>query len=379
MYMRVVLTGGGTGGHIFPALALARYIQEVRPEAEILYIGTEKGLEHDIVPKAGFAFRTVEARGLKRKLGLDTFRTFAAFRRGLKQTKQILREFQPDVVVGTGGYVCAPVVYSAAKMNIPTIIHEQNAIPGLTNKLLARYVSVVAVSFPSTEVYFKRAKRVVISGNPRASEVKRLPGDTARSSLRSLQLDESRKTVLVFGGSRGARPINEAVLGMLRKVERDKAFQLIFITGQIHYEQVMEACKREGIGHSGWVSIQPFVYDMPKLLSAVDLIVCRAGATTLAELTAIGVPCILIPSPYVANNHQYHNAKWIADHGAGIMMEEANLTSERLYQKIVQIASDDEYRSRMAEKSRELGYPQSAEILYRTLEHVIQGETTRVV
>jgi UDP-N-acetylglucosamine--N-acetylmuramyl-(pentapeptide) pyrophosphoryl-undecaprenol N-acetylglucosamine transferase len=370
--MRVILTGGGTGGHIFPALALARHIQELQPDSEILYIGTEKGLEHDIVPKAGINFRTIEVTGLKRKLGIDTFRTFVTLRRGMKQARQILKEFRPDVVIGTGGYVCAPVVYGAAKMKIPTIIHEQNAIPGLTNKLLARYADVVAVSFPSTERLFKRAKHVVITGNPRASEVKRLPESEAKSSIRSLELKDNQKTVLVFGGSRGARPINDAVLSMLRKVEKEQAFQLIFVTGTAHYEQVMEACRNAGVGKSGWVSIQPFVYDMPKLLSAVDLIVSRAGASTLAEITAIGVPCILIPSPYVANNHQYHNAKWLVDHGAGVMIEESNLTSDRLYQEIVKIVTQESRLAGMVEKSKELGFPQSAEIFYRTIEHVIK-------
>ncbi|UOF92874.1 undecaprenyldiphospho-muramoylpentapeptide beta-N-acetylglucosaminyltransferase [Fodinisporobacter ferrooxydans] len=371
--MRVIVTGGGTGGHIFPALALARHIKEMEPDSEFLYIGTEKGLEHDIVPKAGLPFQTIEVMGLKRKLGIDTIRTFIVLRRGLSQAKRLLREFKPDVVIGTGGYVCAPVVYTAAKMKIPTVIHEQNAIPGLTNKMLARYASVVAVSFPDSEKYFKRAKRVVISGNPRASEFRRLPADVAKESLSALHLQSDKKTVLVVGGSRGARPINEAVISMLQKIEKEKKFQLLYVTGQVHYEQIKEACRQAGIGDSDWISIQPFLYDMPKVLSAVDVIVGRAGATSLAEITSIGVPSILIPSPYVANNHQFFNANWLVEHGAALLIPEAELNGERLYQEICKIVGSAAVAGKMADQSRDLGYPHAAEILYTTIQQIIKG------
>lgn len=285
------------GGHIYPALSLIKEIQKNHVDAEILYIGTEKGLEADIVPREGIPFKTIHITGFKRKLSIENIKTVTRFLVGVKRAKKLINDFKPDVVIGTGGYVCGPVVYAAAKLNIPTVIHEQNSVPGLTNKFLSKYVDRIAICFDEAKQFFPESK-VVFTGNPRASDVLNIDGEAGRTSL---GLDRNKKTVLIVGGSRGAKPINDAFLSVLDEWPK-KGYQVVYVTGSVHYDNVMGKVNQNS--QSDQVIIKPFIHNMPDVLGAVDLIVARAGATTLAEITALGLPSILIPSPYVTNNHQ---------------------------------------------------------------------------
>lgn len=361
--MKVVVSGGGTGGHIYPALALINEIKKHQSNVEFLYIGTEKGLENDIVKRAGIPFKAVEITGFKRKLSFENVKTVTRFLRGVQLSKKYLKEFKPDVVIGTGGYVCGPVVYAASKLKIPSVIHEQNSLPGITNKFLARFVDKVAICFEEAKKYFPEHK-VVLTGNPRASEVL---GQDATKGRQSLGLKENVKTVLIFGGSRGAKAINEAVLHMMPSL-KNKSYQIVYVTGEVHYTKVMEEMK--SLKDSTGVIIKPFLHNMPEVLSSVDLIVSRAGATSLAEITALGIPSILIPSPYVTANHQVENAKSLSDHDAAIMLREQDLNGESLLTKIEEIVLDDQKLTAMKQASKKLGIPDAATRLYQVMKDI---------
>ncbi len=362
--MRVLVSGGGTGGHIYPALSLIREIQESNPKAEFLYVGTEKGLENDIVKKENIPFRSIYITGFKRKLSFENVKTIARFLKGVQDSKKIMKEFKPDVVLGTGGYVCGPVVYAAAKLGIPTVIHEQNSVPGITNKFLSKYVDKVAICFEAAASYFPEEKTALV-GNPRGSEV--LGYDSTRGKELA-GLHPNKKSVLIFGGSRGATPINNAVLGMLKEVG-NRDYEILYVTGNAHYDNVMKEAEKIGIPEN--VFIKPFVYNMPEILSGMDIIVGRAGATSLAEITALGKASILIPSPYVTNNHQEKNAQALKDNGAAIICLEKDLTGANLLQDIDHILLNDETLRGMEQASKELGIPDAATRLYQLMKSII--------
>ncbi|MED3624318.1 undecaprenyldiphospho-muramoylpentapeptide beta-N-acetylglucosaminyltransferase [Neobacillus thermocopriae] len=363
--MRIVVSGGGTGGHIYPALALIREIYKKNKNASFLYIGTKNGLESNIVPRENISFQSIHITGFKRKFTLDNFKTIFRFIKGVRDSKRILKDFKPDIVIGTGGYVCGPVVYAASKLGIPTIIHEQNSIPGLTNKFLSRYVNKIAICFPEAKEFFPKEK-VVFTGNPRASEVAEKDGIKGRLSV---GLSTVMPAVLIFGGSRGARPINEAVVKSLSELA-GKPYQVLYVTGDIHYEDVKK--EAELIGSPKNVIIKPFIHNMPEVLAGVDLVVSRAGATTLAEITSLGIPSILIPSPYVTNNHQEKNAKSLSEHGAAHVLLEKDLTSISLISNIDRILLNKETLKDMKEKSLKIGVPDAAERFYKLVCELIR-------
>ncbi|GAE33857.1 undecaprenyldiphospho-muramoylpentapeptide beta-N-acetylglucosaminyltransferase [Halalkalibacter akibai] len=361
--MRVIVSGGGTGGHIYPALSLINEIKRKHKNAEILYIGTEKGLEADIVPRAGIPFETIHISGFQRKLSVENVKTIARFITGTQKAKKIIKNFKPDVVIGTGGYVCGPVVYAASKLKIPTVIHEQNSVPGLTNKFLSKYVDKVAICFEEARSFFPN-KKVVFTGNPRASDVMHVDPVAGRTSL---GLDASKRTVLIVGGSRGARPINDAFTSVIDEWTH-KNYQVVYVTGAVHYDTVMEKVKLAA--QSKNVIIKPFIHNMPDVLGAVDLIVARAGATTLAEITALGLPSILIPSPYVTNNHQEKNALSLKNTGAAIVYNEKEMNGQLLLKDIDQIFNEQGKWDKMHTAAEKLGVPDAAENVYQLLVEV---------
>ncbi|MDE3838428.1 undecaprenyldiphospho-muramoylpentapeptide beta-N-acetylglucosaminyltransferase [Bacillus methanolicus] len=361
--MRIVVSGGGTGGHIYPALALIREIAKENKNAQFLYIGTEKGLESKIVTREQIPFKSIHITGFKRKLSFENIKTVFRFVKGVRDSKKILKEFNPDVVIGTGGYVCGPVVYAASRIGIPTIIHEQNSVPGLTNKFLSRYVDKIAVCFEEAKAFFP-SEKVVLTGNPRASEVVGQDGIHGRLSS---GLKVKDPAVLIFGGSRGARPINEAVLKTLSQFE-EKPYQVLYVTGDVHYEEVKKEV--ELIGNPDNVVIKPFIHNMPEVLAGIDLVVSRAGATTLAELTSLGIPSILIPSPYVTNNHQEKNSRALSDHGAAILLLEKDLTGSKLVEHIDQILMDKDKLTEMKNAAKRLGMPDAARKFYMVIQEL---------
>lgn len=356
--MRLLITGGGTGGHIYPALAIAKGYLQQHPGAEVLYVGTKNGLEADIVPKAGIPFATVTVEGLRRKVSLQTLIFGAKLAKGLVEARKVIKEFQPDLVVGTGGYVCGPVVYLAAKMGIPTLIHEQNAYPGITNKLLSRVVNHVAVTFADSIPYFRQAKAITHTGLPIREEILLT---NREQGLQAMRLDPNKKLLLVTGGSRGARSINQAMPEVLSELANRRDIQVVHITGQFDYEQAVERTSQAGIDSQseGNITIVPYLYNMADAMAAADLIICRAGATTLAEVTAKGIPAILIPYPYASENHQEHNASSLVKVGAAKMILDRDLDGQVLRVQVLQLLEEVESLAKMKEASLSLGRPQA--------------------
>lgn len=362
--MKIVVSGGGTGGHIYPALALVKEIQKTNEDAKFLYIGSMNGLEEKLVTRENIPFKAIKISGFKRKISMDNIKTVTNFLKAVAKCKKMLKEFQPDVVIGTGGYVCGPVVYAAAKLKIPTIIHEQNSVPGLTNKFLSKFVDKVAICFEEAASYFP-SNKVVLTGNPRASEVIGQDGIKGRLSL---GLSINKPLVTIFGGSRGAKPINDAVLNMLPKF-KNKDYQVLYITGDVHFEQVNS--KVQEIDNLTNVKIVPFVYNMPEVLASTDVCVSRAGATTLAELTVLGIPSILIPSPYVTNNHQVKNAESLKKHHAAKIILEQELNSDILLETIESIILDKEKTKEMKENALKLGVPNATDHLLQVIQQLM--------
>lgn len=364
--MRIVLTGGGTGGHVYPALTLWRYLQRQHPAADVLYIGTEQGLERDIVVRAGLPFVAIEAAGLKRQLSLSALRTGLSTYRGYQAAKRILRDFQPDVVVGTGGFVTLPVVYAAHQRHIPTVIWEANVRPGLTNKLCARRADVVAVSFPESAPLFGAAKKVVMTGHPRASEVLEVTADMERAARIEYGLDPRSRLIVLFAGSRGAETVNEIMLELLPRLAQQPDWQLLYVTGERHFP----AIDQRATGRPDNVRIVPYVHDMPAVLRQTDVLIARAGGATLAEICAFGLASILIPSPYVTANHQEENAHRLVDHGAARMIRESDLTANRLWDELTSLLDGGDVSVRR--NARDLAAPNAVGDLYQVVLDVMK-------
>ncbi len=330
--MKILFAGGGTAGHINPALAIAGYIKERHPNAEISYIGTAEKLEAKLVPQKGYDFRTIKVAGFSRSLSLkgiahnvDALKK-AAISSG--ESKKILKEIKPDVVIGTGGYVSGPVLRAAAQLGIKTAIHEQNAFPGVTTKMLAPKANAVMLAMPEAEKYLKLNKKPIITGNPIRSELLRITKQEAREKL---GLD-NRPLILSFGGSLGAKMLNSAVSELIKWHNGTEKFYHIHATGKVGYNQMLE--NLADINLSENIKIREYIDDMDVCMAAADLVICRAGAITLGELQAMGKPSILIPSPYVAENHQFHNAMTLKKDGAAEIIEEKDLTGEKLIETV---------------------------------------------
>ena len=366
--MRVVLTGGGTGGHIYPAVAMARQFEAEDPSTAFLYIGSKQGLESKLVPKEKIPFKSIEISGFRRKLSVDNVKTVLRFLKGVKESKQMLKEFRPDVVIGTGGYVCGPVVYAASRLGIPTVIHEQNAIPGLTNQFLSRYASTVAVSFEGSKKSFPKAKRVVYTGNPRATTVQTANRERGFASL-GIPMDS--RVVLVVGGSRGAKALNQVMIGMAPMLNQLKDVHFVYVTGELYFENTREEVLAELGTMPNHLHILPYVHNMPEVLAATSLIINRAGASFLAEITSLGIPSILVPSPNVTNNHQEANARELEEAGASRMILEKDLTAEALFARIEEIMSEKHVRQAMADAARKLGKPDSAAVMAAEIRRLI--------
>lgn len=363
--MKVLVTGGGTGGHIYPALAFIDYVKTIENDSEFLYVGTNRGLESKIVPKTGIPFQTIEIQGFRRKLTFENIKTIQLFLKSVGEAKKILKEFQPDVVIGTGGYVSGAVVYAAARMKIPTIVHEQNSVPGITNKFLSRFVDKVAISFPDAANYFP-SEKVSLIGNPRGQEVASTPKSDI---LKEYQLDPGKKTVLIFGGSQGALSIHQAVTAALPQLaQRD--YQTLYASGERYFSELAEKISVNQ-QQDGMISLQPYINQMAEVMANVDLLIGRAGATSIAEFTALGLPAILIPSPYVTNDHQTKNAQSLVKAGAVKLLPDAELTGESLLAAIDEIMGNEELQTAMAKASKNEGIVDASQRLYQLVEEII--------
>ena len=371
--MRIMLSGGGTGGHIYPAVTIAKTLCDIaRPEA-ILFVGTRAGLEADLVPREGYPLEVIDVAGFERRLSWYNVRNLFRTAGSLFSARQIIGKFKPDLVIGTGGYVCGPVLLAASLMGIPTLIQEQNVIPGITNRILSRFVKAVAVGYQEAQTYFPAAAKIIVTGNPIRPDIM---SARREEGLALLGLKPDRTTLLIAGGSRGARSINHAMAEVHKRFSSNDAIQILHITGQSEYNSIVGNYQQQGIdvSNSGNIIIKPYLHEMPHALAAADLAVFRAGAIGLAELTARGIPSILIPYPYAAENHQEHNARALEQGGAAIVIRDSDLTGGTLADTIQQVITEKDRLIKMAAASRSLGRPEAARSIAQTALSLLENK-----
>ena len=373
MGIKVLFTGGGTAGHINPALAAAGYLKQREPDAQILYVGNKVGMEERLVANAGYEIRTVTISGFQRKLTPKNLarnaQTVVRMFTASAEAKKILREFAPDVCVGTGGYVSGPVIREAAKLGIPCVIHESNAYPGVTTKMLAKSVRTVMLAVPDARKYFDDSVNCTVTGNPVRGEVLAAEREASRKAL---GLDE-RPLILSFGGSLGASALNRAAAYMLAESGKEKRFQHIHGYGQ-HDEKFLEELQELGFRQeeNPQIRLLEYIDNMPQCLSAADLVIGRAGAMTLSEIEAKSKASILIPSPNVAENHQFHNAMALVRRGAAEIIEEKDLSGESLWKKVTKIVSDPQRLRSLGENAGKMEILDANERIYRVIRAAVK-------
>jgi UDP-N-acetylglucosamine--N-acetylmuramyl-(pentapeptide) pyrophosphoryl-undecaprenol N-acetylglucosamine transferase len=364
--MKVMIAGGGTGGHVFPGIAVAEEIQRTRPGSQVVFVGGKRGLEAVAVPEAGFRIRFILARGFPRRAWWRWPVALAANLIGFFQALWVVLSERPDVVLGTGGYASVPVALSAWILGRPLLLQEQNSIPGLANRMLARVADEVHLSFVEARSYFARKDHLKVSGNPIRAYV--LSGDRM-TAFQEFGLATGKPTVFVFGGSRGAHRINEAALEAMRRLKGRVDVQWILQTGREDFERTQSIVQREQLP----ARVLPFLRRIHMAYAAADLVVCRSGAMTLAEIAACGTPAILVPYPFAANDHQVVNATNLVDRGAADMILDRDLTGEVLAQRVAHLLADRQALSQMSANARRFARPDAAEKIARSLERWSAG------
>lgn len=348
--MRVLLSGGGTAGHINPALAIAKKIKSAFPDAAIAFVGTKNGMENRLVAKEGFAMYHVEVRGFLRKLTLKNIPIAYQALTAPGKAKKIIRQFRPDIVVGTGGYVSWPIVKAASGMGIPTAIHEQNAALGMTTRVLSKFADSVMISFQETKEHIKNKEKVVLVGNP------------VNPAMRDAKPRKNEMPYLLsYGGSLGAMRINDVMLDFIRENPLRGKIRHTHAIGSVEWKQRGETIREYALDRAENTEILEYIYDMPAKMAAADLVVCRAGAITLAELAVLGKPAILIPSPNVTNQHQLRNASVVAAAGGAVVIEEKDLSSGRIRDEIVRLLVNPRLREEMGRAMKKLAIYDSDE------------------
>lgn len=365
MALRVLLTGGGTGGHINPALAIADIIKMNVPDAQIAFVGTEKGLENRLIPKENYKLYHIEIQGIRRSLSLSNVKTAYLVLTSPSKAKKIIKEYKPDIVIGTGGYVCWPLLKAASSMGIPTMVHESNALPGVAVRQLQNKVDVILTNFKATEELLDTHQRIVNVGNPLRKSYSTIDREKARKKL---GIDPSKFVILSFGGSLGAPRINEAAIDVMRNFSAKKEDVIHYHSGGSRgYENAMRLFVGYGLEKEPSLVLKDYIYDMPLYMAAADLVICRAGAMTLTEIAMMKKAAILIPSPNVADNHQYKNAKVLADAGAAMLIEEKELTEESITAAVEQLYSDKEAREKMEEAAAVFCNRDAGKLIYEEM------------
>ncbi len=374
--MRVLFAAGGTGGHINPALAVAGEIRENYPDSEILFVGTKDKMESRLVPQAGFDFTTISISGFQRKLSVKNFfkniRTLFYLISSSFQTRKIIRTFKPDVVIGFGGYVSGPVLRCAYKMGVPTAIHEQNAFPGVTNKALAKKVDKVMITVESVRKYFQPKNECVLTGLPVRGEMLKADRDFSRAQM---GIRDDEVLILSMGGSLGAKAVNEAAVELISKRADEKGYRFLHSMGRYGL-WVPDKIKENGVdldSHKN-IEIREYISDMDVCMSAADIVICRAGASSLSEIEALGKASVLVPSPNVAENHQYHNAMALVNNNAAIIIEEKDLTGDRLIKEVDLLVKNKEKRDEIGRNALSMAMPDAKKRIADIVIKLASGE-----
>jgi UDP-N-acetylglucosamine--N-acetylmuramyl-(pentapeptide) pyrophosphoryl-undecaprenol N-acetylglucosamine transferase len=361
--MKVIIGAGGTGGHLYPSLALVEYIKKQNPSTEFLFVGTKDRLEAMVVPELGYTYEGLYVRGMS---GNPLQKAIAGwvFIKSIFQAKKIIKKFKPDIVIGFGGYPSASIVKAASMLGIKTMIHEQNSIVGLTNKILIKNVDAIVCCYQKAYDSFPKEK-TYLYGNPRASVV---VTNKPKDIFEKYHLDRSKPLVVIVMGSLGSESINK-IMGDALKAFQTEPYQVLYVTGKPYFSSM-----KETLGNiNDNIHLVPYIDDMPSLMAYADIMVSRAGASTIAEITAIGLPSILIPSPYVAANHQEYNASELVKQGAADMILEKDLTTSELVTKINQMLNDKIALESMRKKATALGKPKAVEDMYQLIQQMLGG------
>ena len=378
--MRVLVSGGGTGGHINPALAIAGKIKSEDKDAVIEYVGTRKGLETKLVPKEGYKIHYVHVEGIKRKFSAANIKAAAEAVTSIFEAKRIIRNFKPDIVIGTGGYVCWPVLKAAASMNIPTVVHESNAYPGVTTRMLAKYADKILLNFSESAEYLQAAKgKLVTVGNPVKSEMFSLSRAECRKKL---GIAPEERVLLSYGGSLGAQRVNETIFEMISQKLLPGDIRHIHATGSGYWEKAKErflscgfSLSDENTVKKGKTEIKQYIYNMPQLLASADVVVCRAGAMTVSEIAATGKAAVFIPSPNVTDNHQYKNALVLKKANAAELIEEKELSPERLAEAVGTYFKDKALAERVSDNVRSFAEPKCLDKIYSVIKKLTEQRT----
>ena len=363
--MKIVMTGGGTGGHIYPALAIADKFMEMDPENEVLYIGDGNCMESTIVPDHGYDFRPIPAEEVNRSNPLKLAKTAVKNIAGIAEARRIMQGFRPDIVIGTGGFVSFPVIFAGQSLGARCYFHEQNAFPGLANRMLEKYASKVFLGFGSASGFFKQPEKHVVTGHPVRKAFFEADKIEARGTL---GISQQAFVILSFGGSLGAGRINDVMYDVMKQLNGEekngRKIILLFGTGKIYYDRIMERVKEDGLEIAPNIVIKPYIDDMVSYLSAADLVISRSGALTCAEVCACGRASVLIPSPNVTGNHQYYNAKEVADAGGAVLIEEKDFTFDRMMELIVRFLNEPEELKEMSRKAAAFAGQDAAQTIY---------------
>ncbi len=362
--MKVIIAAAGTGGHINPGIAIANKIMEKEPDSKIIFIGTDRGLETDLVPRAGYELKKIDAYGINRKINLDNIKRLYKTIKSVGQAKKILQEFNPDIVVGTGGYICVAVGRAAQKLNIPIVLHESNAFPGIAVKLFSKRAKIL-LGFEDARTRLPKARELVVTGTPSKISKTRLSESQKKDKIKELGLKENMPIVLVFGGSQGAKSINEAMLGIIKNRLNAK-YQIIWAAGQKNYNELKTNFEKQNsnIDNIENVKILPYIYNMQEIMELSNLMVCRSGAMTITEISTLGKPAIFIPFPFATENHQEYNARVLEKVNAAKIILDKDLTSSKLNITINEMVSDTSKLAQMGENAKKVAIQNVEDRIY---------------
>lgn len=367
--MKILIAAGGTGGHIYPGLAIADKIKKEQPQADIIFIGSLVGMEKNIIPGHGYHIDYIRVRGFEKSLSLETLAAVKGLFDGMRDARRIIKKHQPDLVIGTGGFTAGPLLLQAKREKIPTFIHEQNAFPGKTNRILGKKVDRVAISFQEAQAYFPKDK-TCLCGNPVGEQYFL----TDRQFLRQgLKLSASDKMILIMGGSQGAASINESALELMGRFQDNPNVSIVHLTGRSQYDKIKNQAKEKGLTKNPNIMFFAYHQHLYELLGAADLVVARSGAMSVAEIAAIGVPSILIPYPKAAGNHQEFNARVITDGGGGILILDSQLNGDLLSKEVEALLDDEKRLQEMSRMTKKMGIPNASERIYDQLVKLMES------
>ena len=373
--MKVVIAAAGTGGHINPGIAIANKIMQEEPDSKIIFIGTNRGLENDLVPRAGYELKHIDSYGISRELSIKNIKRLYKTYKSIGEAKKILKDFKPDIVIGTGGYICISVGEAAKRLKIPVILHESNAFPGVAVKLLSKYADKILLGFEEAKNRLPKANKLVVTGTPTKIKKINYSEQEKKKKLDSIQLkDKKLPIVLVFGGSQGAQSINNAILGIVEQ-KLNTNYQIIWAAGKGNYEQVKNelATKNIDIDSIENAKILPYIYNMQEMMNIADLVVCRSGAMTISEITILEKPAIFIPFPFAAENHQEYNARVLEKIGAAKIILDKDLNAQILNNQIGSIVANASILQSMGKNAGKIKIENVEDKIYSEIKESLNG------